>query len=670
MGAKRTREREYVLFHLLIFLPMEKIKVLLVEDNDTDALLVVRQLKKEGFDVDHVQVKTREEMEAALNRQDWSLVISDYSLPGFGGNDALDLFKARCLDIPFILVSGTVGEDIAVSIMKGGANDYLMKTHLHRLGPAVKREMEETQLRRDKKRIESVLSKTEKRFQRLIQDVHDIVWMGSADGTQFHIVNPVFSQIYGRPVQELLENPGLLKEVVYEADKSHVEQMATHLMTHGACEGEYRIVRPDGEIRWIYDRQYMVIGETTEDSLRGGIISDITGKKQAEQELIQTKKAAEESSRLKSALLQNMSHEFRTPMNGILGFSQILLEELTEEEPRKKAEYICTSGRRLQQTLDSIMFYSQLTSGIPVKPVSIDLTHLVGECLESFRSCSEEKGLSVQADITPGIRIQSDVFLVQQGLTNILDNAFKFTVQGSVTVTADYQDPSQSHVSIRVADTGIGIPEEKHALIFEEFRQAEEGFNRPYEGFGLGLSIASKSVKLLGGSLSLRSRQEQGSTFTITLPVSWSGARPDIPERAIGLASIPVPAAKAKAGVPAILLVEDNEANIELVKLYLKKGYTVDVARGGEESLDMVRKKPYDCILMDINLGHGMDGIDAITGIRKLPSYQTVPIIAVTGYTFRNEKDFIISKGADYYIEKPFKRQDLIGILSEITGSG
>jgi CheY-like chemotaxis protein len=255
-------------------------------------------------------------------------------------------------------------------------------------------------------------------------------------------------------------------------------------------------------------------------------------------------------------------------------------------------------------------------------------------------------------------------------LTNILDNAFKFTVQGSVTVTADYQDPSQSHVSIRVADTGIGIPEEKHALIFEEFRQAEEGFNRPYEGFGLGLSIASKSVKLLGGSLSLRSRQEQGSTFTITLPVSWSGARPDIPERAIGLASIPVPAAKAKAGVPAILLVEDNEANIELVKLYLKKGYTVDVARGGEESLDMVRKKPYDCILMDINLGHGMDGIDAITGIRKLPSYQTVPIIAVTGYTFRNEKDFIISKGADYYIEKPFKRQDLIGILSEITGSG
>ena len=263
MGAKRTREREYVLFHLLIFLPMEKIKLLLVEDNDTDALLVVRQLKKEGYDVDHVQVKTREEMEAALNRQDWSLVISDYSLPGFGGNDALDLFKARCLDIPFILVSGTVGEDIAVSIMKGGANDYLMKTHLHRLGPAVKREMEETQLRRDKKRIESVLSKTEKRFQRLIQDVHDIVWMGSADGTQFHIVNPVFSQIYGRPVQELLENPGLLKEVVYKADKSHVEQMATHLMTHGACEGEYRIVRPDGEIRWIYDRQYMVIGETT-----------------------------------------------------------------------------------------------------------------------------------------------------------------------------------------------------------------------------------------------------------------------------------------------------------------------------------------------------------------------------------------------------------------------
>ncbi|MFH1159803.1 MAG: response regulator [bacterium] len=648
---------------------MTKIKLLLVEDNDTDALLVVRQLKKEGFDVEHVQVKTRVEMEAALNSQTWDMVISDYSLPGFGGKDALELFKSRKLDIPFILVSGTVGEDIAVTIMKGGANDYLMKTHLHRLGPAVKREIEETQVKRDKKHIESVLTQTEKRFQRLIEDVHDIVWMGSADGTQIHIVNPGFTRIYGRPVQELFDHPDLWQKVIHEEDKAWVETLSENLKVHGTCEGEYRIVRPDGEFRWVYDRRYIVYGEKQEESIRGGIISDITGKKQAEQELIHAKRAAEESSRLKSALLQNMSHEFRTPMNGILGFSQILFEELTEEEPKKKAEYICTSGIRLQHTLDSIMLYAQLTSGIPVTPADLDLSMMIRETSESFRDPAERKGLALNLSVADGLRIHSDAFLVKRILWNIVDNAVKFTDQGGIAIHAAFRGNDLDTIQIQIKDSGIGISLDKQSLIFEEFRQAEEGYDRPYEGSGLGLSIASKSLKLLGGTLSLDSRKDHGSTFIITLPVSWTGDQQVVssmaPSNVPGLQ--PKPAAKPKE--PVILLVEDNDANIELVRLFLRKGYVLDVAKDGEGSLKMVKEKQYDCILMDINLGQGMDGIDAITEIRKLPSYQTVPIVAVTGYTFRNEKEFIISKGANHYIEKPFTRQELIGILSEAIGS-
>ncbi|MCX6282776.1 MAG: response regulator, partial [Bacteroidetes bacterium] len=228
---------------------MRKIKLLLVEDDETDALLVIRQLKKDGFEVDHVRVKTRPDMEAELDKGGWDIVISDYAMPGFSGQEALKIFKSRNLDIPFILVSGTVGEDLAVSIMKGGANDYMMKSALNRLGPAIMRELEEMQVRIEKK--------------------------------------------------------------------------------------------------------------------------------QAQQELIIAKLAAEESSRVKSSLLANMSHEFRTPMNGILGFTEILSSMMTDESQKGMANHILTSAKRLMRTLNSIMTFAQLDSGYSLNKANVNLSSLL-----------------------------------------------------------------------------------------------------------------------------------------------------------------------------------------------------------------------------------------------------------------------------------------------------
>ncbi|MBL7139213.1 MAG: response regulator [Bacteroidales bacterium] len=643
---------------------MTKIKLLLVEDNDTDALLVVRHLKKEGFEVDHLQVKTRDEMEKAFSDESWDLVISDYSLPGFGGKDALELFNSKNLDIPFILVSGTVGEDIAVTIMKGGANDYLMKTHLNRLGPAVKRELEETQVKREKKRIESVLTQTEKRFQRLIEDLRDVVFLSSMDGKKIYIVNPAFEAIYGRPLKELEQNPLLWYESIHDDDKALMGPMTEDLKTTGVCEGEYRIVKPDSSVRWVYDRRCLVYTNGEQEPLMGGVVMDVTEKKQVEEDLIRAKKAAEESSQLKSTLLQNMSHEFRTPMNGILGFSEFLFEELTNEESRTKAEYILTSGKRLQQTLESIMLYAQLESGIPLKPAVIDLAASIQKVAEKVRKQADAKGLALDLQMEDTLTLTSDTSLLERILMEIIDNAVKFTDTGGVIATARFTDETHSLIQVEVKDTGIGIPVEKHALIFEEFRQAEEGYDRPYEGSGLGLSIASKSIQLLGGELMMDSDTGQGSTFVITLPVAWRG---DETRGKIEVDAPAVPPApeKTKKTKPVILLVEDNDANIELIRLFMAKDYDLDVAKNGESSLKMVKQKQYDCILMDINLGPGMDGIDAITETRKIPAYVSTPIIAVTGYTFRNEKEFIISKGANHYIEKPFSRQEMLGVLSE-----
>lgn len=643
---------------------MTKIKLLLVEDNDTDALLVVRQLKKEGFEVDHLQVKTKDEMERAFTEGCWDIVISDYSLPGFGGQDALELFKSKKLDIPFILVSGTVGEDIAVTIMKGGANDYLMKTHLHRLGPAVKRELEETQLKRDKRHIESVLDQTEKRFQKLIEDLRDVVFLSSMDGKKMFIVNPAFEAIYGRPLSELEKNPLLWFEAIHNDDKAMMGPMTDELRKTGLSAGEYRIVRPDSSVRWVYDRRCLVFTEGEQEPLMGGVVMDVTEKKQAEEDLVKAKQTAEESSRLKSALLQNMSHEFRTPMNGILGFSEFLFEELQDEESRIKAEYILSSGKRLQQTLESIMLYAQLESGLTLKPSIINLSETIRKVSEKMKKQADSKGLLFTIREGENLTLTSDATLVERILRELLDNAIKFTYVGGVTVTAGYRGENRQHILVEVTDTGIGIPREKHALIFEEFRQAEEGYNRPYEGSGLGLSIVSKSIQMLQGEFSVQSEAGSGSSFTITFPVTLKGDRVDQKPQVTAITP-PVPE-KSEARIPSILLVEDNDANIELVRLFVRNRYNLDVAKDGESSLGLVKQKQYDCILMDINLGPGMDGIDVIIEIRKMPAYASTPIIAVTGYTFRNEKEFIISQGANHYIEKPFSRQDLLVVLEKV----
>jgi len=646
---------------------MSRIRLLLIEDNDTDALLVVRQLKREGYEVEHIQVKTRKEMESAFESAEWDLVISDYSLPGFGGQDALELFKSRNLDIPFILVSGTVGEEIAVNIMKGGANDYLMKTHLHRLAPAVKRELQETSMKREKKHVETVLNQTETRFQRLIEDINDIVWMSPVDGSHVYIVNPAFEKIYGRPLSDIRENPGLWYEVVHEADDQIIAKAKVMLQEEGVSNCEYRILRPDGSCRWISDRRHLVLGGNGEESLVGGIITDITDKKDSEKELIQAKQAAEESSRVKSSLLANMSHEFRTPMNGILGFSDILNNEITEERFKTMAGHILLSSKRLMQTLDSIMVYAQLESGIKLNLKNIHVDRIIEFCLRDYTPFISEKGLNLSLLVEPGLICYCDEYLLQKCIQNILNNAIKFTSQGGITIEAGKMQSDPGLVHIRVTDTGIGIPKNKQEVIFEEFRQAEEGYNRPYEGNGLGLSISNKIIQLVGGSIHVDSEPGKGAAFTMILPGEQQTGSATIKEKEeVSKPETSPPLAPSVQPMPAILMVEDNEANIELVKMYTLKSYIMEVATNGTEALDMTRKKQYSCILMDINLGSGMDGAETIEEIRKDPDYKKIPIIAMTGYTLRDEKEYIFSKGADHYLEKPFLRNVLLDLLKEV----
>lgn len=399
------------------------------------------------------------------------------------------------------------------------------------------------------------------------------------------------------------------------------------------------------------------------------ISRNITERRLLQQELILAKEKAEESSRLKSTLLNNMSHELRTPLNGILGFSEILGNEIENPDHKEMSLHINNSGKRLMKTLESIMQLSQLESGISAyKPNLINVNQEIRKLINTYRPLAKAKNLYLElraCDVEPGFL---DGFFFNQSISNIIDNAIKFTSEGGVSIeVGEVLQENKRYLSIQIHDTGIGISESHIKLIFEEFRQASEGQNRSFEGTGLGLTIARKMIDLLGGEITVESRFGKGSQFKITIPY---------PTRDDGetAATVNKPATSEPVGVQPkpqnhpmrLLLVEDNEVNMQLSVAYLKGLYMVDWALDGAAAIKMVKDKSYDAILMDINLGPGMDGLQVTKVIRSMKDCNSIPIIALTGYTLFGDKDRLIEGGCTDYLAKPFTKSAILQLLESI----
>lgn len=399
------------------------------------------------------------------------------------------------------------------------------------------------------------------------------------------------------------------------------------------------------------------------------ISRNITERKLLQEELILAKEKAEESSRLKSTLLNNMSHELRTPLNGILGFSEILGHEIDNPDQKEMSQHINNSGKRLMKTLESIMQLSQLESGISAyKPTLININENLRQLINTYRPLAKAKNLFLElreCDVEPGFL---DGFFLNQSISNIIDNAIKFTSEGGVSIEVnEIFIAEKRHLSIQVHDTGIGISESHIKLIFEEFRQASEGHNRSFEGTGLGLTIARKMIALLGGDITVESRLGKGSQFKIIVPFpSGQTKTPVVPAVHSSISKPDQEQPKPQNHPRQLLLVEDNEVNMQLSIAYLKNLYKVDWALDGAAAIKMAKEKRYDAILMDINLGPGMDGLQAARAIRSQKGCETIPIIALTGYTLFGDKERLIEGGCTDYLAKPFTKPAILQLLEAI----
>jgi PAS domain S-box-containing protein len=295
------------------------------------------------------------------------------------------------------------------------------------------------------------------------------------------------------------------------------------LEKHGLVKDwEVRLRRRDGRvidcalnIRASFDEHGTLVHQD-------GIISDITERKRIEQALKLAKQKAEEASRIKSNFLATMSHELRTPLNGILGFAALLEESLDDDEQREMAVIINSSGHRLLDTLNSILDLSIVEANkLNINWENVDVVGVIKEVEMLYRVNSARKGLELRSELPSSpLVIVSDERLLRQILSNLLNNAVKYTQAGHITLSVSHAlDSRTEDVSVHIEDTGIGISPRDQAIIFDEFRQASEGYSRSYDGSGLGLSVSQKFAHVLGGRITLQSSPGVGSRFTLTLPL-------------------------------------------------------------------------------------------------------------------------------------------------------
>lgn len=389
------------------------------------------------------------------------------------------------------------------------------------------------------------------------------------------------------------------------------------------------------------------------------------------QELIIAKDQAEEMNRVKNYFLSNMSHELRTPLISILGFAELLESEITDPEHLEMLKSIREGGERLNNTLSSILEISKLEaekSEIKLMPTLI--SEEINKKIELLKPMAQSKKIFLKNEsANQTIKSNIDKELFGKALFHLLNNAIKFTKQGGVFVLLDLDRKENCDWAvIKIIDTGIGISKEHMEKILIDFRQASEGLSRNYEGIGIGLSISKKIIELMKGRLEIESEIGKGTTVSIWLPAVIEEER--IKEIVYNRTkTIEFKLEKGtEESIPSILLVEDNPLNRDLIHRMLKNKAQLTDAEDGASAIAYAQKIRYDLILMDINLGEGIDGVEAMYLIRRIPGYMKVPIIAVTAYVMQGDKERFLKEGFDEYISKPFTRELLVEVISKRVG--
>lgn len=526
------------------------------------------------------------------------------------------------------------------------------------------------------------LSSSEKKFRQLAENIREVFWMMDPRSGALLYVSPAFDELWGFSASRAIRDPDTWFEKVHPDDRPSVAAFRARQREGEVLECEYRLLSAD-RTRWVLDRAFPICNQTAEVERIVGVVEDITRRKEAEQVLRRSndhleQRVAERTSDLrnlndalisanktKDEFLANMSHELRTPMNGVIGMTKLALTTELNPEQREYMEAASSSASALLSIIDEILDFSLMETGkLNLQRLPFDLGNCILETTASLSPRAAKKNLAFGCLIEDNVPVHlvGDSSRLAQILGNLLKNAIEFTSSGSVHTTVSLDDISSSGATVKfcVADTGIGIPADKQATIFEAFTQVDGSSTRRVGGTGLGLALCSRLAHRMGGRIWFESKSGLGSRFYFTAKFGLCE-----PEDATG-SSEPSRFLRDSAKPLRALLVEDNLINQKVAKRLLEKnGYEVIVADNGREAVGALEREQWnlDVVLMDIQMPV-MDGIEATREIRRIESLngKRIPIFALTAHISKHDEDRCLSAGMDAFFSKPLRIDALMRI--------
>lgn len=546
------------------------IRVLIIEDSENDALLTLRELKKGGYEVEHTVVETPKALKEALENGQWDIILSDFQMPSFDGREALRIVKEHGVDVPFIVISGVLVEEDAVEILKGGASDYVKKGNWARLLPAVGRELREAQSRRERMRAQKEKAKAQAQYQNLFETAVEGIFQSTPAGHFIH-ANPAMAQLLGYDSPEdLIQRVTDIPFQLYVHASARLEFLNT-LRTVGVISGfEAKFYRKDGSTLWGSINARGIFDELGELDIIEGFIMDISERKRAERDLAEInhqleklvaertidleRKALElqqanlrlkELDQLKTAFLSSVSHELRTPLTSVLGFAKLIHRDFCknflpkarcEDKTGKMGDRICTNldiivqeGERLTRLINDFLDLTRIEAGrMTWDDQTINSYEVLNHAAKAVSGLyAHNDKIELMVDVPENLpEVIIDPDRMTQVVINLLNNAAKFTPEGTVTLSARALEDTSS-LEVRVVDTGVGIPPDDLEKVFTKFHQVkgQETMDTGSRGSGLGLSISQQIVEHYGGTIRVESEVGKGSTFIIVFPFAHSDGR-------------------------------------------------------------------------------------------------------------------------------------------------
>jgi PAS domain S-box-containing protein len=517
---------------------------------------------------------------------------------------------------------------------------------------------------------------SETRFTELFETLQEGVYFCDPGGKLLD-VNPAMVRMLGYAHRDELVGSNIGKLYFERPENPFPERSRTH--NSAPLMREITLRRKDGTPIICIDNSNAICDEFGRMVRHQGTLVDITVRKQAEKELQKAKESAEAANMAKSVFLAHMSHEIRTPLNAVIGMTELALDTELTAEQKEYLTMVRDSGKSLLTLINDVLDFSKIEAGkLDLDLTDFSLRYGINEMVKVLDVRAKQKGLELSIDISPEVpdALLGDPSRLRQILSNLADNAIKFTERGGVVLKIESDSQSEQEVCLHfsVSDTGIGIPHEKQQLIFEAFAQADNSTTRKYGGTGLGLSISSRLVQLMSGKIWVESEANHGSTFHFTARFGLQkqlanrvSSRGDGSHSPALVAGRPLREGRQEL---QILLVEDNTINQILAqRLVRKKGHSIVVANNGREALAVLETGRFDLILMDIQMPE-MSGLEVTAAIRLKESTTGghIPIIATTASVMREDRERCFEAGMDAYISKPIEREVLFETIDRLTG--